>query len=238
MYNIGQFRSSSQSNYSTDLLNLAAGTEYIDADYQQVPTLSISFQDAYKQFSGDAIMDNQNSYYLRFSVMQRTDSIQNFSLKLRNSLQQQDNEQSIERYEVTSGKMGETKQIFFEVIFSPNATYNQIVWELTRTGKDYDTTLEENGQARETGVIGRKMKVKIYKFTKLKNIMQTLRSHYSMKYLTKIGIQGPPALLTCINRQQIRLGRNGIYEINNGINITSISFVPNDNDYFIMDFEY
>jgi len=48
----------------------------------------------------------------------------------------------------------------------------------------------------------------------------------------------------CINREQIRLGRTGIYEINNGIDITSISFVPkgsndqNNLDYFIMDFEY
>lgn len=49
----------------------------------------------------------------------------------------------------------------------------------------------------------------------------------------------------CINREQIRLGKRGIYEINNGINITSISFVPKvstlasgELDYFIMDFEY
>ena len=46
-------------------------------------------------------------------------------------------------------------------------------------------------------------------------------------------------MLTCINRQQIRIGYNGIYEINNGTKITSISFVPRTvNDYFIMDYEY
>ena len=53
----------------------------------------------------------------------------------------------------------------------------------------------------------------------------------------------------CINREPIRIGRSGIYELNNGIDITSISFVPkfvpknnssgsNVLDYFIMDFEY
>ena len=45
-------------------------------------------------------------------------------------------------------------------------------------------------------------------------------------------------MLMCINREQIRIGKNGIYEINNGVEIKSIGFVPADNDYFIMDYEY
>jgi hypothetical protein len=50
----------------------------------------------------------------------------------------------------------------------------------------------------------------------------------------------------CINGEQIRIGKTGIYEINHDdIKITSISFVPkvinsttNELEYFIMDFEY
>ena len=85
-----------------------------------------------------------------------------------------------------------------------------------------------------------------YTYTRLTNVLTFLKSSYNdLEYLTKIGIQGPPSLLMCINREQIRIGKTGIYEINNGINITSISFVPKTStlssdglDYFIMDFEY
>lgn len=42
----------------------------------------------------------------------------------------------------------------------------------------------------------------------------------------------------CINGEQIRIGKSGIYEINNGINITFISFIPKESDYFIFDYEY
>lgn len=239
MYNIGQFRASLDRNfYLTDLLNSSTGEA---VEYKQVTTISstIVFSEAYKRFSGDAVMNNQNSYYLRFSVMQRTDSEQTFSLKLNNSTQQEDNKQLIETYTINQNAQG-ANQIFFEIIISPNAQYDEIIWELNRTDADFRVYTQENGQSTAENIIGRKMIVKIYEFAKLINIVQTLQegSYPNLKYLTKIGIQGPPALLTCINGQQIRLGRNGIYEINNGINVTSINFIPNNNDYFIMDFEY
>jgi len=91
------------------------------------------------------------------------------------------------------------------------------------------------------------MNIIIKNYTRLINIISTLKQTYSnMTYLTKIGIQGPPSLLMCINGEQIRIGKSGIYEINNDIiKITSISFAPkqatltsNEVDYFIMDFEY
>ena len=60
----------------------------------------------------------------------------------------------------------------------------------------------------------------------------------------KIGIQSRPGALFCVNREPIRLGRSGVYEINNG---TQISFVgvmaPNGDDTtkiqdFILDYAY
>jgi hypothetical protein len=80
-------------------------------------------------------------------------------------------------------------------------------------------------------------------YTQLIDVLNFLKIAYSdLKYLTKIGVQGPPALLMCIDGEQIRVGKSGIYELNSNINITSISFVPkntsNGLDYFIMDFEY
>jgi len=75
---------------------------------------------------------------------------------------------------------------------------------------------------------GRVMNIEIKSFTRLIDVIATLKNTYSnLAYLTKIGIQGPPSMLMCINGEEIRIGKSGIYEINNDIiKITSISFVP------------
>ena len=89
------------------------------------------------------------------------------------------------------------------------------------------------------------MDINVLGFTQLIDILPTLRNQQgnNISHLTKIGVQGPPLFLMCINREPIRIGRNGIYELNNGININFISFVPVGSgdgklDYFIMDYEY
>lgn len=227
-YQIGQFRKTQLDSYFTPL--------EMELDYQQTTVNEgIVFQNAVGKLSGQNIVNNQNCYYLRFGVKQRNDSQQIFSLKLQNSLETNDNEQFIEEYKVSRGK----EIIYFEVIISPNSTYDQIVWELQRTSLDYRLSNSD-------GSNGRIMSVTMETYARLIDILTILKSTYpQMEYLTKIGIQGPPSLLMCINREQIRIGKTGIYEINNGINITSISFVPkesilnsNNLDYFIMDFEY
>lgn len=227
MYYFGQFRSSQMNSYSTTL--------QMEMDRQT--TERISSQDVYfynicGNLSGNNIVNNQDSYYLQFTVKERMDSEQKFYLKLKNNTQSEDNEQLIEEFFVPIGN-GNLR--YFEVIFTPNATYNEILWDLQRTSLDYQ--LDD----------GRIMNINIIAFTKLINVISYLKQNYSnMTYLTKIGIQGPPSLLTCINGEQIRIGKSGIYELNNDlIKITYVGFIPksstfssNETDYFIMDFEY
>lgn len=227
MYYFGQFRSSQMNSYSTTL--------QMEMDRQT--TERISSQDLYfynicGNLSGNNIVNNQDSYYLQFTVKERMDSEQKFYLKLKNNTQSEDNEQLIEEFSVPIGN-GNLR--YFEVIFTPNATYSEILWDLQRTLLDYQ--LDD----------GRIMDINIVAFTKLINVISYLKQNYSnMTYLTKIGIQGPPSLLTCINGEQIRIGKSGIYELNNDlIKITYVGFIPksstfssNETDYFIMDFEY
>ena len=229
-YNIGQFRRPQLDSYSTPL-----SMELSRQQTEGVTSEDILFYNACGNLSGDNVMNSQNCYYLRFGVKQRSDSEQAFYLKIRNVSETEDNEQLIDEFKVTRG----TGTVYFEVILSPNATYNQVLWELQRTALDYRMLNADD-------TYGRVMNVVDYTYTRLIDVLTTLKSTYTgMEYLTKIGIQGPPSLLMCINREQIRIGKTGIYEINNGINITSISFVPKTStlssdglDYFIMDFEY
>lgn len=230
MYHIGQFRRPQLDSYSTPL-SMELGRQ------QTKGALSgdILFYNACGNLSGDNVMNSQNCYYLRFGVEQRSDSEQAFYLKIRNVSETEDNEQLIDEFKVARG----TGTVYFEVILSPNATYDQVLWELRRTTLDYNMLNADDTAGRVINIVD-------YTYTRLIDVLTTLKSTYTgMEYLTKIGIQGPPSLLMCINREQIRLGKTGIYEINNGINITSISFVPKTStlssdglDYFIMDFEY
>lgn len=230
-YKIGQFRRPQLSKYFTSL----------QADLDTVQTevgLSgedIVFINTCANLTGDNIVNSLNCYYLRFHIKQRPDSEQLFYLKLKRTSDTIDNEQLIEEFLVKPGN----DVVYFETIISPNATYNQFLWELQRTALDYRMINTDE-------TYGRLSVIEIDSYTKLIDIIGVLKTTYTgLDYLTKIGIQGPPSMLMCINREMIRIGKSGIYEINNNINITSLSFVPKESlasedglDYFIMDFEY
>ena len=200
-----------------------------------VTSNNTKFIDSCMLLSGSNVLNSKTSYYLRFRIKQRLDSIQNFTLKLRNSDSVTDNYQNIKTYNVNQGN----STIDFELIFSPNASYNQIIFELNRIALDYIT---ENAD----GTYGRIIEVEVLEFYSIYNVVTYLSSAYSnLTRLEKIGIQGPPGLMMCINGEEIRIGRTGIYELNNGITVQYIGFIVKESDftqdgkdYFIMDFQY
>lgn len=159
-------------------------------------------------------------------------SVQNFSLQLQNST----DSQTIEDYTVPAG----TGSTTFDIVFTPNSTYNLIVFVLARTTEDYN--IIENSQH------GRIMDItvnenNIYLMT---NIIDTLASTYGLTELIRIGVQGPTGLMMSINGEQIKVGKTGIYELNDvNIKITYLGFALKENvlnvdgyDNFILDFEY
>lgn len=239
MYQIGQLRRQSGFDYYTTL----NGT----LSQQSTTAISegtISFKNPC--YNLNANINNQNCYYLRFNITRFPGSDQTIRLKLRKNedITQEDNEQLIDIIKIEKGAPrtgGEqptiAEKVYFEYILAPNGVYNQILWQLERTALDYQT---EEGITQ----FGRKTIVEVEEFAQLVDVMSSLsvagNPNSKIKYLSKIGIQGPPSLLTCINREQIRLGKNGIYELNNDkIKIASISFVPRSQaDYFILDYEY
>ena len=224
-YQIGQFRRAQLSiaNYRT-LLKYNITTVANN-------NTNVTFLDTAISLTSDSVLDNKHSYYLRFTVKQKN-SVQNFSLQLQNS----DNSQTIEDYTVPAG----TGSTTFDIVFTPNSTYNLIVFVLARTAEDYN--IIENSQ------YGRIMDItvnenNIYLMT---NIIDTLASTYGLTELIRIGIQGPTGLMMSINGEQIKVGKTGIYELNDiNIKITYLGFALKENalnidgyDNFILDFEY
>lgn len=222
MGKFGQFRSSQISSYGTALT----------VEMSRIRTASenaenVMFRDVCGKLSGTNMVNSNNCYYLKFWVKQRPDGAQSFTVKLLNSTLSEDNAQELADFTVATG----TSSIYYELAFQPNATYDTIVLQLKRTSLDYSLSNLDSTS-------GRIMEANITNLDKLVNVIDYLKTNYSgLEYVKKIGVQGPTALMMCINGEQIRIGRNKIYEIHNDYKINFIGFVPN-NSYFLMDFEY
>lgn len=228
-YNIGQLRRNQINSYSTALS--------YRQDLIRNENSIIDFYDQCMYLSGANIVSSIYSYYLKFEVTQLPEVIQEFSIKLQSDKVTVDNIQNIRSFVVKQG-LGTTT---FELIFTPNSNYNQIIFELKRMALDFYTN---NGD----GTSGRIMNIKILQFDRVINVISSYlaKNFPGMTSLKKIGIQGPPGLLFCIDGEEIRIGRSGIYELyNEDITISYIGFIIKDSlftqdgkDFFIMDFKY
>lgn len=229
MYQIGQLRRNQINSYSTALS--------YRQDLIRNENSIINFYDQCMYLSGANIVSSIYSYYLKFEVTQLPEVIQEFSIKLQSDEVTVDNIQNIRSFVVKQG-LGTTT---FELIFTPNSNYNQIIFELKRMALDFYT---DNGD----GTSGRIMNIKILQFDRVINVISSYlaKNFPGMTSLKKIGIQGPPGLLFCIDGEEIRIGRSGIYELyNEDITISYIGFIIKDSlftqdgkDFFIMDFKY
>lgn len=240
-YNIGQFRRTSNLNdYYENIIANNIQIEQFTKEKISENNLQIFFENPYYDLSDiNNIISKQNYYYLKFSV-KKLNSAQNFYLKLENfneedSLEEEENQQIIANFNVPK-KILQTgdEWVTFEIIIAPNNNYKQLYWDLTRTLLDDYRT--DSIQTTEN-IMGRKMDIIINQFAVIKNIIQDINK------VIKVGIQGPPSFLMCINGEQIRIGKTGIFEINEDDFIISfIGFIPkiknNVLEYFIMDYEY
>ena len=224
-FNFGQFRRSQVGNYLTPM------------DYNIIDLKTVSAASTATFFSDKVISlpdlnplisvnenNIQQSYFLRVKIYKRQDSKQMATIKLNN----------IRQIEIPMGN--ETEYTTFEIVISPNNNYNEIQFILSREALDYGIYPEEGSD-----ISGRVMKIEVDNLSLIYNIMDYLRTSIDNKgRLKQIGVQGPTGLLMNINGESIRIGRTGIYEINNGVTISSIGFIiENGNtDNFILDYQY
>ena len=234
-FNFGQFRRSQVSNYLTP-------RDYNNIDLKTVSAASTATFFSDKVISlpdtNPLISVNENniqqSYFLRVKIYKRQDSKQMATIKLNNTSKISDNIQNIRQIEIPMGN--ETEYTTFEIVISPNNNYNEIQFILSREALDYGIYPEEGSD-----ISGRVMKIEVDNLSLIYNIMDYLKTSIDNKgRLKQIGVQGPTGLLMNINGESIRIGRTGIYEINNGVTITSIGFIIEDGntDNFILDYQY
>lgn len=97
-----------------------------------------------------------------------------------------------------------------EFIFTPLITFDTILFKLQREAIDYIPST-----CRYPTIIYQELSV-------INNLLEVL----NVNSLYKIGVQSRPGFLMCINGEEIRIGKSGIYELkNNFILITFFSAV-------------
>lgn len=234
MYNFGQFRRTQLDSYMA-----ALNYDFIDLETQSPLSQGVVFLDKAITLSEQNVLQATDdtgtvvkSYYMRFKIYKKEDSEQLVTIKLVNTNKTEDNQQTIKTVKIESGL--ENDYSTFDIVIAPNATYNNIQFILNRVVDDYNTVDENN-------IYGRKMNINIDSLKEIYNVIETLNpSIDNLGRLKQIGVQSAPGLMMSIEGELIRVGRSGIYEINNGVSIKYIGFIvePNDNKYFVLDYQY
>lgn len=149
---------------------------------------------------------SQNNYYLHCQI-KRTDVDQIFNIQLVNYDAPDDNMQSIKTVTIYAGDTAEWVDV--ECIFHPFVTFDAIVFELQRE--------EEEEVLSYPSVLYLELSV-------LNNLIT--QEKLNITNVAKLGVQADPGFLMCINDEEIRVGKSGIYEIKKGyINVVFFSAV-------------
>lgn len=232
-YKFGQFRASQGGSY-INALTYALENKRVESSLSK----GIVFLDKAIELSGNNQLQGRistgkiKSYYLRFKIYKQ-ECAQVLDIILRNTTLAADNTQTLGTIQVPAGAPDDYSTFEFVITPNENRVFNQIHFELARTIEDYD-------KLNADGTYGRQIKLVIERLAKIQNLIDTLNPSIDNKgALKQIGVQSVPGLIMCINGEQIKVGRSGIYEIKNGIQVTFIGFIVENGDkYFILDYQY
>lgn len=118
-----------------------------------------------------------------------------------------------------------------ELIFTPNKDYKYLGFVINRVPADKNISPKRNPITDQTLDLEDNGDIAI-----INNILPQTAD--------KIGVQSRPGTLLCINHEQIRIGRTGVYEINNGVKVSFFGIASangsdekNIND-FILDYAW
>lgn len=151
-------------------------------------------------------------YYFHCKI-RKMNSAQEFDIKLINFNSTDNAEQYLKTITVAGGSI--TEWVDFEFIFTPFVRFDTILFKLKRTEEDY------TGQAR-------KPVISYEELSEINNIIVDNRFlGVSSGELLKLGIQSRPSLMMCINGEEIRSYRSGIYELKDGSVIVNFFSVVN-----------
>lgn len=197
---------------------------YSQTGYETVIAESLKVKDSSIRMPEGMKLEKGKNYYFTFKSW----DFLNYKVKLVNT----DTQASMTVKTIQSGYNRQ------EIIFCPNDNYNLIVFELIRNLTNSNNLTREGLSLDTSGS-------EIFKLYELTNILNT-SAFLDVPYIKKFGLQGPPGLVFCMNGEEMRLGKSGIYEVED-INVDNLAFVLKNQspipfedavDFFILDYQY
>lgn len=120
--------------------------------------------------------------------------------------------------------------IFFDLVFTPiQDGFHQLVFEMTRTGDDFNILHSD-------GTYGRVVPLEMveYKLCEVKDLLVRI----GHRPLSKISVQSHSGLLMSVNGEQIKVGPSKLYELD-AVPIKTLGIVAHGyEDNFIIDYKY
>ena len=207
----------------------------------QSPYDSKEFNDFGLSISGE--FSKQNTYYIRviirkvLDIYNVGDNKDNNQLSYKLKLLKIDTNNN-RRYQqllstfVVNAAVTENDFYTYDLIFKPNTSYDKLLFELEKNSFDY-LNWKEDKDSGWRNWLNQQNNITIDSFVVLKNIIN--------KTFSKIGFQSRPGEQIAINGYPIRIGKSGIYELDNKTPITSVMIAPNAQnqiDAFLLDYMY
>jgi hypothetical protein len=200
---------------NVEVSDLSNTSIYMSSDFTGIPRRKQENSDSGTTISSDALslfyseciqMDSAlsagNTFYLHVKI-KRLVSAQRFYIYLCNYTIDDNEEEKTQYVKTIDVQAGDPNTwADCEVVFSPLIDFDCILFQLQRTIDDYRTAT-------------RYPRIIYEELSEVNNIITT-QIGYGTE-LVKIGVQSHPGLIMCINGEEIRVGRSGIYEIRNGI---------------------
>jgi len=197
-YEIGQYNKVKGIDDNIFMTPITSGVVKRRVNSQDVDVVGVEsiFEDECIQVDNFSI----SNYYYFHGKIKRMTSDQTFYIKLVYFDASENKEQYIKTINVSKGNINEWVDV--EFIFTPLAAFDCILFELQRISTDYKLEI-------------RYPKIAYQELSIINNIISS-KIRDGIK-LIKLGIQSHPGLLMCINGEEIRTCRTGIYELKNGI---------------------
>ena len=216
-FNFGQIRK----NKNTEYLNIISVNLQEEQKQMIIPSTGVDGTFIDKVFHTS--VSSSKGYYIKLKIYKQA-TTQNITIKMEDTNTIVRNGQLIDMIEIPAGDP--TDFYIFEKVFMPNRNCNQIKIELDRNPADYEVN------PNRPNVYGRIVNLEVLSFAEVKNIIP-----YRLK---RIGVQGTPGLLMCINGEQIQIGKSGLFEINIDYSISYFGVVlEKDSDkVFLLDYQY
>ena len=217
--------------YNHNKTNLKDWVKVIENNYQIAEILTkasnsdnaLPFTDIGFYLTGNNASFMLGQTYYCHCKIKRQEEAQRITLKLINYTGSNDSDEEEENYEqyikTINIQEGRDQWTDIEFIFTPEGNnFNTILFNLARTSSDY------------TSANPRKSIIAFLEVSVVYNIQDIFPSDEG-RLLLKMGIQSRPGLKTIINREEIYIGRTGVYEIKDGeIKINFVSFVTPSTD--------